>query len=252
VKDNFEESLRRVLAHEGGYSNHPSDPGGATNWGITLNDYRMYIKRDGTAADVRNMTRDQAKRIYQAQYWDKMRCSELPAGIDYAVFDFGVNSGVSRSIKYLERIAGVPQDGRADDKLIRSISQMDAKLVITQLCNSRLAFLRALKTWPVFGKGWGRRVEEVRAAAAKMADYMPNPAPRVPPNSEPKGKTPREDQKPAIKSKTVWAQILSAFSAVASMFMGLEWQTVLVLCIVGLAVFVILERTKRTDIVGWL
>jgi hypothetical protein len=85
-----------------------------------------------------------------------------------------------------------------------------------------------------------------------MADYMPTPAPRVPPKDEPIGKTPRDDQKPASKSKTVWAQILSAFSAVGSMFMGLEWQTVLVLCIVGLALFVILERTKKTDIVGWL
>jgi lysozyme family protein len=110
MKDNFEESLRRVLAHEGGYGNHPSDPGGATNWGITIADARMYWKRDATPDDVKAMPRDVAKRIYKAQYWDKMRCDELPSGVDYAVFDFGVNSGVSRSIKYLERIANVPQD----------------------------------------------------------------------------------------------------------------------------------------------
>ena len=252
MKDNFEESLRRVLAHEGGYSNHPSDPGGATNWGITIADARMYWKRDATPADVRAMPRDVAKRIYKARYWDACRCDELPSGVDYAVFDFGVNSGVSRSIKYLERIANVPQDGKADDLLVRTVAHMDAKMVVAQLCNSRLAFLKGLKTWGTFGKGWGRRVQEVKDAATRMADYMPNPAPRVPPNDERGGKTPREDQKPASKSKTIWAQILSAFSAVGSMFMGLEWQTVLVLCIVGLCLFVILERTKKTDIVGWL
>jgi lysozyme family protein len=252
MKDNFDDALRRVLAHEGGYSNHPADRGGPTQWGVTLADARMYWKRDATAEDVKAMPRDVAKRIYKAQYWDKMRCDELPSGVDYAVFDFGVNSGVSRSIKYLEAIANVPQDGKADDLLIRTVAHMAPNTVIMALCNRRLAFLKGLKTWGVFGKGWGRRVDEVKAASLKMASYMPNPAPRVPPNDEPRGKTPREDQKPAVKSKTVWAQILSAFSAVGSLFMGLEWQTVLVLCIVGLALFVILERTKKTDIVGWL
>src|SRR5205085_12703724 len=87
------ESIRRVLASEGGYVNHPSDPGGPTNFGITIADYRAYVKPDATADDIRNMTVDDAKRIYRKRYWDVQRCDELPAGVDYSAFDYGVNSG---------------------------------------------------------------------------------------------------------------------------------------------------------------
>lgn len=106
----YDEALRRLLAHEGGYSNHPSDPGGPTNFGITLADYRRYIKPDATADDVRAMSVDQAKAIYRKRYWDAQRCDELPAGVDYSVFDYGVNSGIGRSGKVLRRVVGLPDD----------------------------------------------------------------------------------------------------------------------------------------------
>ena len=80
---NYDEALRRLLAHEGGYTNHPSDPGGPTNFGITIADYRKYVKPDATAADVRAMKIDEAKTIYRKRYWDAQRCDELPAGVDY-------------------------------------------------------------------------------------------------------------------------------------------------------------------------
>jgi lysozyme family protein len=88
-------AIAKVLEHEGGYSNHPDDPGGPTNFGITIADYRRYRKSDATAADVRVMRLDEAKAIYRAAYWDVMHCDSLPAGPDYAVFDYGVNSGVA-------------------------------------------------------------------------------------------------------------------------------------------------------------
>lgn len=106
----YDDALRRLLVHEGGYSNHPSDPGGPTNFGITIADYRAYVKPDATADDVRNMTVDGAKRIYRKRYWDAQRCDELPAGVDYSVFDYGVNSGIGRSGKVLRRVVGLPDN----------------------------------------------------------------------------------------------------------------------------------------------
>src|SRR5215813_11083100 len=100
----YDEALARLLVHEGGYTNHPSDPGGPTNWGITLEDARRYWKRDATAADVRAMPVAVAKDIYQSRYWAPLHGDDLPAGVDYAVFDYGVNSGISRAAKVLQRL----------------------------------------------------------------------------------------------------------------------------------------------------
>jgi lysozyme family protein len=164
--------------------------GGPTNFGITIADYRQYVKPGATAADVRAMRADEAKAIYRAHYWNAMRCDELPAGLDYALFDFGVNSGIGRAVKYLQRLLGLAADGRITDAIIAAASRRDAADLIARLCDERLAFLKHLKTWPVFGAGWGRRVAEVRAAALTMArspsqttgpgSPAPTPAPAAP------------------------------------------------------------------------
>jgi lysozyme family protein len=164
----FDEALKRVLLHEGGYSNHPSDPGGPTNFGITIYDYRRYVKPAATAADVRTMKVDDAKQIYRTKYWRAMRCDELPAGLDYAVFDYGVNSGTTRAAKVLQRILGLADDGKMTDAVIAAVKTSDATKLVVALCDERLRFLQSLKTWPVFGGGWGRRVAEVKAAALAM------------------------------------------------------------------------------------
>ncbi|HWL31938.1 MAG TPA: glycosyl hydrolase 108 family protein [Xanthobacteraceae bacterium] len=164
----FPAALSRVLAHEGGYSNHPDDPGGPTNFGITIADYRRYVKADATAADIKAMRVEEVERIYRAAYWDAMRCDDLPAGLDYAAFDYGVNSGIGRAVRVLQRLVGLPDDGRMTDGVLASIGERDPSDLIAQLCDERLAFLKQLKTWPVFGAGWGRRVAEVRAAALDM------------------------------------------------------------------------------------
>jgi lysozyme family protein len=173
---NREPSIRMTLGHEGGYSNHPSDPGGPTNFGITIADYRRYVMRRATAADVRAMRLADAKAIYRAKYWAALRCDELPAGLDFAVFDYGVNSGVGRAGKVLQRLLGFADDGRICDALLAAIRQRDAPELIARLCDERLSFLRRLRTWPVFGAGWGQRVAEVRAAALVMADSGQAPA----------------------------------------------------------------------------
>jgi lysozyme family protein len=114
----YEVALKRLLSHEGGYSNHPSDPGGPTKFGITIHDYRKYRKPKATAADVRAMRVDEAKAIYRSKYWDAVRGDELPAGLDYAVFDYGVNSGTARAISVLRRLVGFPEKGSLSDELL--------------------------------------------------------------------------------------------------------------------------------------
>lgn len=169
----YDEALRRLLVHEGGYSNHPSDPGGPTNYGITIHDYRRYVKPGATAADIKAMRVTEAKAIYRAKYWDAQRCDDLPAGVDYAVFDYGVNSGIGRSKKVLQRVIGVNADGVLGPKTMAAVAAHDPKQTIVAICDERLRFLKRLRTWPVFGRGWGRRVADVEKAALAMAAHAP-------------------------------------------------------------------------------
>ena len=166
---NFDEALRRLLRDEGGYGNHPSDPGGPTNFGITLADARRYWKSDATAADVRAMPQSVARDIYRQRYWSALRCDALPDGVDYAVFDHGVNSGVGRAGKVLRRILNLPdRSSTVTNEVIAAASKIDPAQLVTAICTERLAFLKALKTWSVFGRGWGRRVAGVQSAALAM------------------------------------------------------------------------------------
>ena len=157
-----------------GYTNHPSDPGGPTNFGITIADYRRYAKRNATADDVRAMGIGEAKAIYKSRYWMAQSCDALPPGLDYTIFDYGVNSGVARSGKVLRRILGLPSNTAAiTDEVLRAVAERDLRTLIGAVNDERLAFLKGLKTWPVFGAGWARRVAEVRAAALRMAEVAP-------------------------------------------------------------------------------
>jgi lysozyme family protein len=178
----YEPALARLLVHEGGYTNHPADPGGPTNFGITIHDYRKYVKPNATAADVKAMTVGEAKAIYRAKYWDAQRCDELPAGVDYAVFDYGVNSGIGRSGKVLRRVLKLADNtSTVTDTVIAAARAGEPKALIAAICDERLRFLQSLKTWSVFGQGWGRRVAEVRAAALAMAAPPPVAVSQPPP-----------------------------------------------------------------------
>lgn len=136
----YDTALARLLVHEGGYTDHPADPGGPTNFGITIYDYRKYVKRNATAADVRAMKLNDAKSIYRAKYWDAQRCDELPAGVDYAVFDYGVNSGIGRSGKVLRRVLKLPDNtSAASDALIAATRAAEAKALIVAICDERVS-----------------------------------------------------------------------------------------------------------------
>lgn len=176
MKSNFKKSLSLVLAHEGGFVNHPKDPGGATNKGITIATYRAHVKKNGTVNDLKNITDAQVEKVYREEYWNKIKGDQLPSGVDYAVFDFAVNSGPARAAQYLQSVVGVKQDKIIGPATIAAVNKMQPAKVIADLCAKRLAFLKALSTWPTFGKGWGRRVDGVEHEAFIMAS-MPIGAP---------------------------------------------------------------------------
>lgn len=166
----FARAYALVLVHEGGYVNHPADPGGATNKGVTQYTYNAYRKSRGLPArSVREITSDELSTIYRTRYWDAVKGDWLPAGLDYAVYDFGVNSGPRRAIEFLQRVLGVDDDGELGPKTLKAAETANAADVINALCDRRLAWLKTLKTWKVFGKGWSNRVAGVRRNALAMA-----------------------------------------------------------------------------------
>ena len=240
----YDEALRRLLLHEGGYTNHPADPGGPTNFGITIHDYRRYVKPDATAADVKAMKVEEAKSIYRAKYWDAQRCDELPAGVDYAVFDYGVNSGIGRSKKVLQRVASVTADGVIGPATMRAVLAADPKKTINAICDERLRFLQRLRTWPVFGAGWGRRVKEVRAvslAMAKGAPALPEAS-----NQAAGAKAPKEAAPAATKAGGGAAGALAA--AAMAHQAGLSWwQVALMGVAVAIAAFAAIHAISKRD-----
>lgn len=129
------------------------------------------MKPGATAADVKGMKVEEAKAIYRSKYWAAQRCDELPAGVDYAVFDNGVNSGIGRS----GRVLGLSDsDWRTGDEVLAALAKRDAAKVIVAIFDERLRFLRSLKTWGVFGKGWSTRVAELKAYALQLAAGAPH------------------------------------------------------------------------------
>lgn len=184
---NFAKSLALVLKHEGGWSDHPADPGGATMKGVTLANFRRYVKPGATKDDLRKITDEQIGTVFRRFYWDAVAGAELPDGVDFAVFDFAVNSGPSRAAKYLQAIAHVPQDGRIGPATLKAVRAIQPATVIHELCDNRLAFLKRLGTWKTFGRGWESRVKDVRSSALKFLtpERTPQPAPAPPPAPPP-------------------------------------------------------------------
>ena len=168
MKNNFEKALALVLEHEGLYVNHPKDPGGATMKGVTQAVYDAYRKvRGRPSQSVKFITDEELRAIYKFQYWDKVHGDFLPTGLDYAMFDFAVNSGVGRASKYLQAVLGVAQDGQIGARTLAAITNPVS--IINALLDRRMGFLRNLRTFLTFGKGWTRRVQGVRAKALDMA-----------------------------------------------------------------------------------
>lgn len=175
AKGNFDKAQAELLKHEGGYVNHPRDPGGITNLGVTKRTYEEWVGFPVTAAIMRGLTPAKVRTLYKTRYWDAVGGDDLPAGADLMVYDFAVNAGPARARKYLQKVVGVAQDGIIGPNTKRALQQFltahGAVGFIRAYALARLGYYHHLKTFNTFGRGWTRRVHEVEAAALKMAGH---------------------------------------------------------------------------------
>jgi lysozyme family protein len=170
MKGNFTAALASVLVHEGGYVNHPKDPGGATNKGVTQRVYDDWRVNRGLAPrSVKHIQTNEIEEIYRKQYWDAVKGDQLPAGVDYCVFDLAVNSGTNRAARFLQRAAGVFEDGKIGPVTLAAVNMIPPRLLVDSICDERICFLKSLSTFSTFGKGWTRRVSDVRDHGKAMA-----------------------------------------------------------------------------------
>lgn len=151
---NFDTAFARLLGHEGDFSDHRDDAGGATRYGVT----EAVARAAGYRGDMRALPLDVAKRIYLERYWMQISADDLPPGVRYAVFDAAVNSGPAQSIKWLQRALGVVDDGILGPKTLAAAYAQNADALRSRLLAQRLRFMAGLPTWPSFGRGWARRI----------------------------------------------------------------------------------------------
>lgn len=168
MKANFESALAAVLKHEGGFVNHPDDPGGMTNLGVTKKVWEEWVGHNVDEKAMRALTPAQVAPMYKAKYWDKIRGDDLPEGVDYVVFDAAVNSGPGRAAKWLQACVGVDPDGGIGPKTLAAVAAFAPAELADDYSKRRLSFLMDLPHWGTFGKGWTRRVAEVQSTAASM------------------------------------------------------------------------------------
>lgn len=172
MKENFDTAFLNVLQYEGGYVNDPDDPGGMTNMGITAQTYAEFTGRrllTITEKEMRELTQEKVRPIYKRKYWDACKCDQLPPGLDMQVFDFAVNSGPSRAIKELQKCLRVVEDGILGPLTLKHISTFPLEQIIKEYAEARRDFLRGLKTFQKFGKGWISRVDKVETRATVFA-----------------------------------------------------------------------------------
>lgn len=166
--ENYVQCLEMILHHEGGYVNHPKDPGGETNLGVTK---RVYEEFGGTK-DMKDLTREDVEPIYKKNYWDRVKADSLPSGLDLAVFDWAVNSGTGRAAKKLQTMIGTVADGGIGPNTLRCLDEYIEKhgleATIEDYHEIRQAFYESLSTFETFGRGWTRRNKETKEAALKM------------------------------------------------------------------------------------
>lgn len=170
MKDNFLPSLALVLQHEGGLVDDKLDPGGRTNRGVTqavYDDWRTH--EELPKRDVKLLNGYEVGAIYKKRYWDAVSGDSLPLGVDYCVFDFGVNSGTNRAARYLQRAMGLAEDGQIGPLTIAAAAAESPGSLIEKVCALRLNFLKQLKVFDRFGRGWTTRVADVEAKAKEMA-----------------------------------------------------------------------------------
>ncbi len=170
MTDRFTTCLPITLVHEGGWSDHPKDPGGATMMGITLETFRAFKKDpDAKKEELRAIRSADLQAIYRRGFWSKVHADDLPAGVDLATFDAAVNSGPARGAKWLQQALRVTADGQVGPATVRAARAADPVATVKGLCAVRMGFLRGLRIWTTFGRGWSRRVADIEANGIRMA-----------------------------------------------------------------------------------
>jgi lysozyme family protein len=169
LKSTFNRALAHILKFEGGYVDHPLDPGGATNLGITRRTLEQALGRSVSKAEVRALDTRTAGTIYRRQYWDEMACDLMPAGLDLAVFDCAVNQGVGRARRLLQQALGVRADGIIGPITLAAIKRADPSALLSEFMARRMrAYASLTRLFSTFGLGWSRRLMSVHGEALRL------------------------------------------------------------------------------------
>jgi len=168
MNHNFDTCLDMLLKHEGGYVNHPEDPGGMTNLGVTKRTYDEFHGTDIDEEGMRKLKKSDVEPIYRSNYWNRCRCQDLPSGVDWAVFDFAVNAGTGRAAKALQQAVEAEQDGSIGPLTLMKVKDHEVVNIINRIAIYREQFYRSLSNFDTFGKGWIRRNDETRRQAIHM------------------------------------------------------------------------------------
>lgn len=200
MRQNYDRALRRSLTWEGGWSNHPRDPGGATMRGVTQRVYDAFRRQQGRATrTVRQIEHDELQLIYRELYAEKVRFDELPHGVDAVMLDAAIHSGPAQAAKWLQRALGIVVDGNVGPATVAAAAAAgDARALVRAIMERRRAFLRALGTFSTFGKGWLRRLADIEAFALSLAGGAVAPADPVP---QPTGRATMADAAPRPSKK---------------------------------------------------
>jgi lysozyme family protein len=166
MASNFQECLDLVLKSEGGWVNHPSDPGGETNLGVTKAVWEEYVGHP--VKTMKDLTKDDVAPMYELKYWRPCYCEVLPRGLDFVIFSMGVNAGPGRSVKLLQQSIGCVPDGVIGPRTRELISASNSANLIAKFSQTRREYYRSLKTFPIFGKGWLARVDREEQEALDM------------------------------------------------------------------------------------
>jgi len=168
MKENFDDALKAILKHEGGFVNHPKDPGGMTNLGVTKKVWEAWVGHAVDEKAMRALTPEVVGPMYKKKYWDAVKADDLPAGLDYLMFDFAINAGPNRAIKTMQKAIGTNPDGAIGPKTMAALKAADPTDLIAKFSIEKELFYKALPTFATFGKGWLRRVDESKSHAATM------------------------------------------------------------------------------------
>lgn len=172
AKGNFNACLAEILKHEGGFVNHSRDPGGMTNLGVTKQTYEEWVGHPVSEQIMRKLTPQLVSPLYKVKFWDTMKCENLPKGLDLCVFDFGVNAGVRRSVRMLQRLLRVEDDGIIGPATLAAVEARKAVIgshaLIAFFQAERRVYYRSLPHFHTFGRGWLRRVDAVEKTAKAM------------------------------------------------------------------------------------